>query len=94
MASPVVSGVAAMIRSRYPTLSAAQVKDIIIKSARKLPAKVIQPGTFDEVPSSELGIAGAIDLPAAMKLASKTKGLRKPTQIPAEYVNPKGNTKT
>ena len=86
MASPVVAGVAAEIRSHYPKLSARQVKDIIIKSARKLPARVIQPGTYDEVSSTELGIGGAIDLPAAMKLAAQTKGKRKITTMPAEYV--------
>jgi len=85
MASPVVAGVATVLRSRFPNLTAAQVKDILIKSARSLPSKVIQPGTFEEVHSDELGIAGAIDLPGAMKLAAKTKGKRKATQIPAEY---------
>jgi subtilisin family serine protease len=88
MASPVVAGVATVIRSRFPSLTAAQVKEILIKSARNLPAKVIQPGTFDEVPPSELGIAGAVDLPAAMKLASKTKGKRKSQMIPAAYERP------
>ena len=88
MASPVVAGTAALIRSRYPGLTAAQVKDIIINSARPLPAKVIQPGTFDEVSSDQLSRAGAIDVPAAMKLAAKTKGKRKSTQIPGEYVRP------
>lgn len=94
MASPVVAGTAALIRSRYPNLSAAQVKDIIIKSARPLPATVIQPGTFDEVSSDQLSRAGAIDVPAAMKLAAKTKGKRKSTQIPGEYVRPVVTEKT
>jgi len=58
MASPVVAGVATVIRSRYPSLTAAQVKDIIIKSSRKLPATVTQPGTFEEVSSSAMGIGG------------------------------------
>jgi subtilisin family serine protease len=53
MASPVVSGVAALIRSRYPALSAVQVKDIIINSVRKLASEVIQPGTFDSVSPTE-----------------------------------------
>jgi subtilisin family serine protease len=92
MSCPVVTGVAAMIRSRYPKLSAAQVKDIIIKSSRSLPDKVIQPGTYDLVSSSELGIGGAVDMPAAMKLASQTKGKRKSTQMPAEYVGKNGKT--
>ncbi len=86
--SPLVAGVATLIRSRYPRLTAAQVKEIIIKSSRKLPSKVIQPGTFDEVSSSELGIGGAVDLPAAMRLAAKTKGKRKSGLIGAEYASP------
>lgn len=88
MASPVVAGVAALIRSRYPKLTAAQVKDVIMKSARNLSAKVIQPGTFDEVASTELGLSGAIDVPQAMKLAAKTKGRRKATMMPTEFRNP------
>lgn len=93
IAAPVAAGIAAEIRSHYPKLSARQVKDIIIKSSRKLPARVIQPGTYDEVSSNELGIGGAIDLPAAMKLAAQTKGKRKSTVIPAEYMRP-ANSKT
>jgi subtilisin family serine protease len=93
MASPVVAGVATVIRSRFPNLSAPQVKSIIIKSSRPLPGKVIQPGTYDEVTASDLGIAGAVDLPAAMELASKTKGKRKKEVIPVEYRRPV-NSKT
>lgn len=93
MSCPVVVGVAAMIRSRYPNLTAAQVKDVIMKSSRKLPAKVIQPGTYDLVSSDELSVSGGeVDMPAAMKLASETKGKRKSSKIPVEYVRP--NTKT
>lgn len=92
MSSPVVTGLAAMIRSRYPKLSAAQVKEVLIKSARKLPAKVIQPGTYDMVASDQLGVAGAVDMPAAMKLASQMKGKRKASNMPVEYVRPNGKT--
>ncbi len=74
MAAPVVSGVAALIRSRYPDLSARQVKDIIIKSTRNLPGKVIQPGTFELVSAAELGVAGIVDVVSAMKLAASVKG--------------------
>ncbi len=78
MASPVVTGMAALIRSRYPHLSAVQVKNIIIDSARPLPAEVIQPGTFDKVPSSEICVSGGItDVMEAMQLASITKGKAK-----------------
>ncbi len=75
MACPVVTGVAALIRSRYPDLSAAQVKDIIVKSARPLPDTVTEPGTFDMVNPSELCVSGGmIDVVNAMKMASTTKG--------------------
>ena len=85
MAAPVVSGLAAMIRSRYPNLSALQVKDIILESSRPLPSKLIQPGTFDKVSSDELSENGGMaDLLRAMEMAAKTKGKaklknRKPT---------------
>ncbi len=95
MAAPVVSGAAALIRSRYPKLSAAQVKDILIKSAHKLPAEVIQPGTYEKISSSELSVSGGIiDLPAAMKLAASTKGKRKASTMPAAYVRPIVGSKT
>ncbi|MDR2273967.1 MAG: S8 family peptidase [Sphingobacterium sp.] len=41
MASPVVAGLAAMIRSYYPTLSAAETKQIILASVEK-PAQMVQ----------------------------------------------------
>lgn len=44
MAAPVTSGVAAMIRSYYPELSAVQVKDIITKSVTTVKKKVMIPG--------------------------------------------------
>lgn len=75
MASPVVAGMAALIRSRYPDLSAKQVKEIIMKNTRKLPGEVIQPGTFDTVSSNELSVSGGmVDVVSAMKLASTIKG--------------------
>ncbi len=89
MASPVVAGMAALIRSRYPDLSASQVKEIIIKSTDKLPASVIQPGTFDTVPSSELSVSGGmVDVVSAMKIAADTKGKakKKNRMATTEYV--------
>jgi subtilisin family serine protease len=91
MAAPVVAGVAALIRSRYPDLSAKQVKDIIIKSARKLPEMVTEPGTFDSVASSTLSVSGGmVDVVSAMKMASTMKGkARKSNRMPAtEYTLP------
>ena len=78
MAAPVVSGVAVLIRSRYPDLSAKQVKEIIMDSSRPLPSTVTQPGTFDKVSPKELSISGGVvDVVSAMKLASGTKGKAK-----------------
>ncbi len=87
MAAPVVSGVAAMIRSRYPDLTAVQVKDIIMKSTRMLPDKVVEPGTFDMVSGTDLCVSGGmVDLDAAMKLAATVKGKAKSnSRVAASY---------
>lgn len=44
MAAPVTAGVAALVWSYYPTLTANQVKDIILQSSVKVKGKVILPG--------------------------------------------------
>ena len=49
MASPEVAGVASLIRSYYPKLSAKQVKQIIIDSGIEFNGEVIKPGTKDEM---------------------------------------------
>jgi subtilisin family serine protease len=88
MAAPVVSGLAALIRSRYPNLSAPQVKSIIMQSSRPLPKEVIEPGTFDTVEAKTLSVTGGmVDVEKAMKLASETKGKIKSASKPAS-----GNT--
>lgn len=48
MASPAVAGVAALVRSYYPSLSANQVKNIIIQSGVLFTGDVIVPGTQGE----------------------------------------------
>jgi cell wall-associated protease len=61
MASPSTAGVAAMIRSYYPKLSAKQVKHILMNSGTLIPFKVVQPGTKDTLVSlSELCVTGRI----------------------------------
>jgi cell wall-associated protease len=92
MAAPVVSGIAALIRSRYPDLSAKQVKQVVIESAKKIPGKVIHPGTFDKVSPEELSVSGGmVDVVAAMSLASTLKGKAKKKNRSAEtdYTPPK-----
>ena len=49
--APAVSGVAALIRSYYPKLTATQVKQIIMDSGLQLPAKVTVPGSENSVKS-------------------------------------------
>ncbi len=51
MASPAVAGIAALIRSQYPNLSASQVKDIIINSGLPLTTKVIVAGDANNIKS-------------------------------------------
>jgi cell wall-associated protease len=48
MAAPVVSGLAAMLLSYYPQLSATQLKEIIIKSVVKIPHKVKVKNELDQ----------------------------------------------
>ena len=67
MAAPAVSGVAALIRSYYPKLSASQVKRIIMNSGTKLDLEVIKPGSPSrenpngvKVPFSDLSVTGRI----------------------------------
>ena len=78
MASPVVAGVAALIRSYFPTLTAEQVKDVIVGSASSMDTKVKMPGTGELVSMSELcNTGGIIDAQRAVELAAKTKGKKK-----------------
>jgi len=62
MASPVTAGVAAILLSYYPHLSAADLKNIIMQSSRKFAGlKVVKPGTKDElVDFSDLSISGGV----------------------------------
>ncbi|TXB62344.1 S8 family serine peptidase [Phaeodactylibacter luteus] len=79
MAAPVVAGVAAMIRSYYPDLTATQVKEILMASVEKEPIKVIKPGSEDDmVPFQSLSVTGGIvNAYNAAKLAEQTKGKKK-----------------
>ncbi|MDQ2163560.1 MULTISPECIES: S8 family serine peptidase [Vibrio] len=75
MAAPVVSGVAAMVWSRYPELSAVELKALLLDSARRYPELLVKKPSPPEtlVPFSALSISGGIvDAEAAFEtLASK-----------------------
>ncbi|RZK26333.1 MAG: peptidase S8 [Flavobacterium sp.] len=73
MASPVVAGLAALIRSYYPKLTAVQVKDIILKSVVKINHNVTYlKGTEPvSVPFAEICVTGGIvNAYHALKLAA------------------------
>ncbi len=76
MAAPAAAGVAAIIRSYYPELSAVQVKSILEKSVVKQDGEVLKPGSSSEkVKFSELCVSGGtISATNAVELADKTKG--------------------
>jgi subtilisin family serine protease len=78
MASPVVAGLAAMIRSYYPKLTAVQVKEIIMKSVVKVNHNVdveMEEGVAPKsVPFADLCITGGIvNAYQALKLAATYK---------------------
>jgi len=61
MASPVVAGIAALILSYYPELTALQVKDILMDTSTKPEQEVVyKPGTDEDIPFSELSVSGGI----------------------------------
>jgi len=61
MAAPAVAGVAALIRSYYPKLTAAQVKQVILDSGLPLSTKVVVGGDVSNVkPFAELSKSGKI----------------------------------
>ncbi len=73
MASPVVAGLAALIREYYPKLTALQVKDIIIRSVVKPdhPVTVMVGGTPQQVRLSDISLSGGIvNAYQALKLAA------------------------
>lgn len=73
MASPVVAGLAALIRSYYPKLKAGQVKEIIMRSVVKVDHDVVVTDgkNTTKVPFSDLCITGGIvNAYNALKLAA------------------------
>jgi len=78
MASPVVAGVAAIIRGYFPTLTAEQTKKILMDSSIKMSSKVKVPGEDAEQAFSSLSVSGGIvNAYTAVKMAEKTQGKKK-----------------
>ncbi len=73
MASPVTAGVAAVLKSYFPKLTAIDLKRIIMQSAQVHHTKVRMPGTQKEVDFATLSVSGGVvDLYEAVKLAQKS----------------------
>lgn len=85
MASPATAGVAALIRSYYPELSASQVKHILMNSGTKIGLKVIKPGSPSRenpegvlVPFSDLSVSGrVVNAYNALRMADRMVNGRK-----------------
>jgi len=81
MAAPVVSGLAATLMAYYPTLTAADVKRIILASATRRPDQmVLRPGSHgggEKVPFGTLSATGAIvNAYAAIRMADEMSTVR------------------
>lgn len=79
MAAPVVTGLAALIMSYYPSLSAAQVRQIILDSATRYSGPALVPGrrSGEAVPFASLSVTGGIvNAYNALRLAAERSGAR------------------
>jgi subtilisin family serine protease len=80
MAAPVVTGLAALIMSYYPDLTAAQVKQIILDSATRYNRASLVPGsqTGETAPFASMSATGGIvNAYNALKLAQQRSGASK-----------------
>jgi len=86
MASPVVAGVAAVIRSYFPDLSAAQVKYAIEKSAvEDTTINVTRPGTKEQMKLADLCTSGGcLNAYNAVKVAASLQPEKKSVQQPVK----------
>lgn len=78
MAAPVVAGVATVLRSYFPSLTAQQVKEILMTTTVPLNYDVNVPGTDTKKPFSQLSqTGGVVNLYNAVTKAMQTKGKKK-----------------
>lgn len=73
MAAPVVTGVAALVKSYYPNLTAVQLKEVLLKSSIKYTGKEVnKPGSKSNIKFEELSQTGGIvNAYEALKLAEE-----------------------
>ncbi|MGI4866056.1 MAG: S8 family serine peptidase [Janthinobacterium lividum] len=71
MATPVVAGIAAVLKTYFPHLTPADLKRIILASARPCHTQVLKPGTKALVDFATLSrTGGVVNLYEAVRLAS------------------------
>jgi cell wall-associated protease len=90
MASPVVTGIAALTLSYFPDLTVTQLKYIITKSTQKPSVKVLKPGTAESVSLSEISeTGGLVNAYEAVKLAETIKAEKKKVSIKPKIIKTK-----
>jgi hypothetical protein len=78
MASPVVAGIAALLRSYYPELSAIQIKYCIETGTVKIDDNVQKPGAEEEIGFTLLNKTGGIvNALGAINVAETLKPVKK-----------------
>lgn len=70
MAAPMVAGVAALLKSYFPSLTMVQIKEAILKSAKTYKgSEVAKPGSGEAIDFAKLSVTGGVvDVAAAVKL--------------------------
>lgn len=82
MASPAAAGVAAILRSYFPELSAKQVKEAMEGSVMKQDGEVYKPGSTDKVKFSDLCVTGGtVSAPNAVAKAETMTGKKNKKSI-------------
>lgn len=77
MASPVVTGVAAILKAYFPQLTAAQLKEIIVSSARQYPGLKVKVKDKSKLLFSDLSKSGGVvDIINAYKKANEVAGIQ------------------
>ncbi len=95
MASPMVAGVAALLRSYFPDLTAEQTKDIIMQSVTPFSGKVNKPGTEETVSFKELSVTGGVvNVYKAVEIAKNTKGKKKGKKRASSGIGVEGGKST
>lgn len=79
MAAPMVSGVAALLKSYFPTLSMKEIKDIMLKTATSYKGSMqTMPGAEDAVDFGKLSVTGGvINVPAAVAACMELEASKK-----------------